>query len=734
MMPFFCSAGKTYPPVGRLERRGGCCAALRQLQCRILVTMVGLVMASGLQAGQESLRDWILCGAFPGIGGLAGNGHRLEAHLRPSRGDTVQLSALDKRFVVAWKEYHSPSEWVSLDEEATFKKRPSFAWPRGCAYAAVYLRAPRETKATLEVRVSIGRAIVWWGARRMRPTGAITLTSEWKRLLIKLIHPRVNESGFGKPWRFRVRLRQEDGAPIEGVEAHLDDPERLSLGAWARSLTVKVRPDQPAFTFLPTEPLRLTLEFSAQTPHPAPVSVVWSVADFDDSDRAQGAELLRFDQSGRARVVVDAGPRPVGFYNLWITVRSPKGVFRRFDPFGCAVVRGPVAAGLGRRKLSSSFYWLRPDHYIEWLHRIGMTRNVGLSATWWTKRPESSEYKPGVDAVVSLAQEFGVELVGYLDGGWPASMNRKLRLKPDQLFVWFWQPLPVCGTAEYERIVRQYVRRTVARYRGRIRVWKTYNEIDRTPMPPARYAYIAKLIAEEVRAADPRARVIGASFTKPPEAYWEKVIAAGGLAGHDAIDLHCYPLYPPKFAVPCNLGGWKVHGAAYNAAVVAAGGRPRPIWWGEVGARRSLSADAAGQADFFLKMNAVGFADPDVEVVAWCDPMAAHADDFALMHKGRGASPAVCAANVAAHFLDGRNARILRQDEIQAAVFAGARDQVLAVWAARPQPLTLSVGGGKAERIDLVGRTTSLPVTAGVCRIRAGRVIQLIRARTVAIR
>ncbi|NOY81358.1 MAG: hypothetical protein GXP31_10180 [Kiritimatiellaeota bacterium] len=725
------------------------CFGLRVRRRRFMAACGFLALATAVASGgrpaaaPSSLRDWLLCGAFPGMGGLGGNGHRLEAHLRPSPGDTERLNALDKRFVATWKEYRSPGDWVSLDEEGTFKDRPDFAWPRGCAYAAVYLSAPHETNAEIAVEVSCGRAVVWWGSARLRTPVSVTLRPEWERLLIKFVHPRVNEPGFLKPWRYRVRLRTPRGDPVQGLRYCLDDPlcrpppgVPPPLAVLSKDLSLKVRPGRPAFTFLPDELLRCTLVFNAGAPSDASMSVDWRLADFEDNTVAHGTTPLRFANAPVARVALAPGSRPVGFYNLWIEVRKGRWVIRRFGPFGFAVVRGPAVPGPTPRKLSSSFYWLRPDDgYLEWLHRIGMVRNVGVSATWWTKTPESPEYKPGIDAIIARARKLGVELVGYLDGGWPAAMNPKLKLKPDQLFVWFWQPLPVCGTPEYERVVRRYVRRTVRRYRDTIHVWKTYNEIDRTPMPAARYAYIARLIAAEVRIADPRARIVGASFTKPPEAYWKKVVAAGGSTGHDAIDLHCYPLGPPTFAAPCNLSGWKVHGAAYNAVITETGGKPRPIWWGEVGARRSLCADAAaGQADFFLKMNAVGFADPGVEVIAWCDPMAEHADDFTLMHKGSGASPAVCAANVAAHFMDGRKARILRRDSVQAAVLSGPQDQLLAVWTFQPQTLTLDVKGGRAERIDLVGRTTPLKVTDGTCEIRAERRIQLIRAREISIR
>jgi len=219
-------------------------------------------------------------------------------------------------------------------------------------------------------------------------------------------------------------------------------------------------------------------------------------------------------------------------------------------------------------------------------------------------------------------------------------------------------------------------------------------------------------------------------------ASWKRYHSPGEWVDLDAEDTF---RKRPNFAYPrgCAYASVYVRAPEATAArleVSASIGYPM-VWWGEVGARRSPSPDGAtGQADFFLKMNAVAFADPNVEVIAWCDPKADQADDFALMHKGRGASPAVCAANVAAHYLDGRRPRILRQDTVQAARFSGTDDEVLAVWSKKPQKLAIAVEGNKAERIDVIGRRTSLAVVDGVCYVEAGPVIELVRAKAIAIR
>lgn len=682
-----------------------------------------------------SASEWLLCGAFPGIGGLGCNGHQLEARLQPSPGDQTELRLLDHVYPVVWTAATAVDGRLDLD--AAFPDHPSFAWPAGCAYAAVYLRCATATKARLEIQPSIGRATVWLDQTTIPASGEIRLGPDWSRLLVKLLHPRVDAPGYGQPWRLGVKLGTLDGQTLQTTvnDPSRDDRELDPGQALSPRLTVTPRPSQPGFTWLPSEPVNVGLKVALDQGGPFDGDLEWRLTDYDGRLVDQGSLTCAPPPGGETTLQLELGPRPVGFYNLWCTLRAAGGVITRLDPLGCAVVAGRVGPAPHRRKLASAFYWIEPGDYVPWLSRVGMTINHGMRATWWTKdAPQAEQFDPAIDELLTQGNQYGVELVGYLDGGWPREVNPKLRdqLTAKQLLIWFWKPLPEWDTHAYEQLVRTYVHNTVARYRDRIHTWKSYNEIDLHHMSPQLYARIAKLIGAELKQADPTARFVGASFTKSPEPFWEPAVADGAAAAHDVLDLHCYPLYPPTFAVPCNLSGWKVHGQAYNQVLTDAGLPPKPVWWGEVGARRSLSpGGATGQPSFFLKMNAVGLADPAVEAVAWCDPMGAHTDDFSLVHRHRAASPSVCAASVVSRYLDGGTAEIVRHDEVQAARYTVGERTTLVAWARGGQQTMTVDYRGPAKLVDLVGRTTPLPAGDGRYELSLDGTPVLLNARSI---
>jgi hypothetical protein len=60
----------------------------------LLIAHVTCVIAgtSAAAQGETALREWLICGAFPGLAGVSVLGVDAEAHLRPAEGDVVALT------------------------------------------------------------------------------------------------------------------------------------------------------------------------------------------------------------------------------------------------------------------------------------------------------------------------------------------------------------------------------------------------------------------------------------------------------------------------------------------------------------------------------------------------------------------------------------------------------------------------------------------------------------------
>jgi hypothetical protein len=706
----------------------------------LLIAHVTCVIAgtSAAAQGESALREWLICGAFPGLAGVSVLGVDAEAHLRPAEGDVVALTILDKRIKTEWRRFESSQDRVDLESDRAFREHPDFAYPRGCAYACVYLSTPQETSARLSLR-TLYRLRAWLDRETVADGEPIELGPTPRRLLLKVCAPRVNEPQFGKGWWFEAGLTDPAGQPVRGLQVRLSDPDRTAEeiapepGATLGQLTeLHIVPTRPRCTFLPTEEAGAGLQVGLMPPEQRTerfgssstqfdgreigAILDWQAFDYDGREIADGGAPVTYSLGSPSLVYVTLGRLPVGFYTVFPTLKTREGrVLRRCDPVGIAVVRGRTPEADSPRKLASAFYWMSSSDwksYIPWLARIGLNLNLGVCASWWTEgyRPDTDAYRPEFDELLALGEAEGVEFVGYLDGGWPAEMNPKLNLQPDQLFIWFWQPLPAWDSDQYEQLLRDYTFKTVSRFRDRVHVWKSYNELDGTPMRPEVYVHAAKLMREEIARADPAARFIGASFYKAPEALFERIVEFGGMAYHDAVDVHCYPLHGAQFGQDIDL--WPTGGVDGYSAVLAKHGIEKPFWWGEIGARRAYAMDGAReQCDLLLQMAAVGLATPNVEILAWCDPYAAHADDFSLARPTGSAMPVICSLNAAAHSIDGR--RFVGAQTIggvQVGEFVGRESEVLVLWGRGSVSLEAN---GPVELTDALGRSRPLEPTAG---------------------
>jgi len=373
---------------------------------------------------------------------------------------------------------------------------------------------------------------------------------------------------------------------------------------------------------------------------------------------------------------------------------------------------------------------------VRWLAQVGLLRNVGSFATWWTTFKDGkvgTEYRDFVHESLDEAQRLGVDMVGYLEGGWPVKalqeFPRKIWLKkglaPERLVIWPWMPLPGAETPDYENAVRAYVTQTVRRYKGRVRTWKSYNEIDIAgKMPPAQYARLAQILHESVKEADPTATMIGASLVYLGSDWCKQLFHETDFERwHDVYDIHAHPMDPPR--IGGSIGNGPREGLTGLGARIAEGAPDKPVWYGEISP--PLSHAEGGQweqASNAVKQAAFAIAHPKVEVLAWLVPYGGGVPDIATSSRAHLPFPAVVAINLCAHLLDGR--RVLPPLDLgdgvqQVRVTAPGGGQTLVLWSDRQQQVSLTIAEPIVNVFDPAGRERRISVTNSKVRLSTSR-------------
>lgn len=232
------------------------------------------------------------------------------------------------------------------------------------------------------------------------------------------------------------------------------------------------------------------------------------------------------------------------------------------------------------------------NHAYPWPHLLDECRQAGLiwvrdwSLKWQDVEPEKGRFTFGeTDYQIDRPRRHGLQVLGLLpfpSSNWassaPASVPGKGSYPQNRARVAY-APRDL---GEFEN----YVEKTVAHYKGRIRWWQVFNEPLYTDYSLPRklgydgatYARLVQAAARAARRADPQCRVlagIGAIQEGQILADFDRFFSAGGLAAIDAVDVHHYPgIRPPEFLE--NLL------AKLNALMEKHGGR-KPIWMTEYG-------------------------------------------------------------------------------------------------------------------------------------------------------
>ena len=183
---------------------------------------------------------------------------------------------------------------------------------------------------------------------------------------------------------------------------------------------------------------------------------------------------------------------------------------------------------------------------------------------WSLVEPKQGEWRfDHLDALMDDAARFGIQMLPILD----------------YEVSWANRPWSDAHISAW----RVYVRTMVTRYRGRCPVWEVWNEPNCTqsglhPSPkPQEYARILKAAYEEIKAADPSARVSICGFGGVPLEYIEDVYKAGGAPYFDIMNVHPYQ------STDKAEGKMEMRYGQLRALMAKYGDAEKPVWATEIG-------------------------------------------------------------------------------------------------------------------------------------------------------
>ncbi len=689
-----------------------------------------------LVAGRPA--EWLVTGVWAGPGGLSLWGGDTEAQLRPNSGQPNLLLRFDSYLSSVWRPAPVGPEGRCVLEAST----GNYVWPKGCAYAHLYLRAERELKARLAIKQSgvalqgwlDGEPIAWdqaagaeaetasegvtdQGAKFLvrKLTGGrvsqagLTLAAGWHRLLLKPIMQHVA----GETFAFDAAFLDSAGQPLNGLQYQLPDPQAdAAVQAVLGRLTPRVGVDAPANLADLATPIKLKIDSTFQCPRGKdrrdqaepgdelpeliapvyPLAGTWEVRVTDYAGQEVARQELATVLPGVAEW--DLGRTlPAGYYAIGLSFKTERGDLGRvFYPDGFSVIGGAASQRERQehKKMGGVYYFLTDSSQsghlaaFPWMQRTGILLNVG------------SNHGIHLDLFEEAAQ-MGLTLVGD-----------------------FWD----FHSTETEA----YKREMAAKEAPFTKYFKSFNEIDihhKRP-EPAQWVERTRWEYEAVKAARPDGVYIGGSLvrvTANGDHWFEECLKLGLDRYQDYWDVHAYPQIAPTLDGSVSNSPNETELAVEVAYARLGRLNTKPFWLGETGARASHGRDARRwQAETVAKMAAWANARSDFAVIGFLIPWS-YARQATLNTPQGGLTPihndievahypAEAALYTASALIDGFPYRRVdsRAKNVQAACFG----ETLMAWTTEGQAkLAIRLTPGLAYvGVDVVGRVEELPVAA----------------------
>ncbi len=318
------------------------------------------------------------------------------------------------------------------------------------------------------------------------------------------------------------------------------------------------------------------VELTSHNRGAGPAEVVLSVIDFDDREVATHRVRVPAGE-GPTTQMVDLGLTKRGFYRVHLSLN------------GVRQGRGLRMAIIPRYGREDSIFGM--NHAYPWDHLLASCVDAGL--LWvrdWSLKWHDVQRQPGpfdfseADHHINRPLTFGQPVLGLL----PFPASNWSSAAPDSVPAGDGYPALGGRTAYAPRSDREfsdYVRATVAHYRGRIAWWQVFNEPLYTnhALPETHgysgrdYGRLVELFSQAARAADPDCKILAGIGGWPDGVgrYFAEMFETGALSSIDAVDVHTYPgLAGPESREP---------GLHQLRSLMEQHGGVKPIWLTEHG-------------------------------------------------------------------------------------------------------------------------------------------------------
>ncbi|AHF93798.1 hypothetical protein OPIT5_30170 [Opitutaceae bacterium TAV5] len=669
---------------------------------------------------------WLTLGTWAAPAGLSLWGVDYEREVRPHPGEPQVVTYWDSSWHARWEERAASADGGIVIE----KLARDFTWPKGSAYAHLYIASPAPAEITLnftqtgpEVHGWLnGRPLDWRRdpARReitveergvsdqgnvvtiRRTEGGsahdarLRLDAGWNRLLVKLVMRHRKEETFA----FTARFSAADAAVLTRLRTSTADPSRTDISRQVAARFIpRVFTNAPFNLVYPGSPLALDVDIGAADllggtvapflPQPAG-RLELTVTDYD------GGEVLRrslpFVLPGRASF--DLGPAPArGYYATHLRLFDSAGnLVHVYPPDGFSVIGGTAAQRSRKavKKMAVNYYYMGNGDawrslYFPYMERIGILQNIGGHNT---RAPDfyREAHERGLGVII--------DTYAHRDPGY----------------------------------VRAYVEESAAW----TNTFKAFNEVDIQPAvrgTPASWVAKARQDYEIIKKANPAALMLGASLVRPAADPWFEECLKLGLANyHDVWDVHCYPQNPPLLGGTMSNSPDETELGVLKVYEKLGWKNTKPFWIGETAARSGHGNDGRRwQAATSVKMAACALSRPDFQKIGFLVPWrySRGESSYYIMDIEAGHMPAEAAYYTASALIDGFGDAAYKQLDFGPNVQAARFGPTILAWTSDGASREVTLRPETPPpfvRVDVVGRVQTLasPGPDGSVRIPVG--------------
>ena len=241
-----------------------------------------------------------------------------------------------------------------------------------------------------------------------------------------------------------------------------------------------------------------------------------------------------------------------GLYNIHTRITAADETYSEYDSSICII---PTLSELSDGALSEYY-----GHHINYDSDISVFKKLNVTSTrmwfnefiWYNLEPQKSQWQwQRMDDYVDMCEEADIDILGVLGypSRWAAQEPTKeerdaclrYEYRPDR-----WKP---ADYAEWEN----YVYTVVDRYKGRIKYWEVYNEVNfHPPYAPAafsgsteEYAELLRIAYAAAKRADPDCEILISGFSAPSGAVdsdmpLEFVKSEYATGYYDVFNVHGY--------------------------------------------------------------------------------------------------------------------------------------------------------------------------------------------------